>query len=96
MAAGNVILGSETIHQAHTHTHKARQRASVLSYLREKHTHTDKLERIWQILRNVEGSEKCYAKNYIFIRDKEKAHTHTHARVEDLDSVVKVSLSFAC
>lgn len=94
MAAGNVILGSETIHQAHTHTQGTSK--SISAFVPERKTHTDKLERIWQILRNVEGSEKCYAKNYIFIRDKEKAHTHTHARVEDLDSVVKVSLSFAC
>lgn len=63
----------------HTHTHTQGTSKSISAFVPERKTHTDKLERIWQILRNVEGSEKCYAKNYIFIRDKEKAHTQTRA-----------------
>lgn len=77
MAAGNAILGSETIRQAHTHTQGTSKSISAFVPERKK-THTDRHTRkILQILRKVEASEKSEkcAKNYIFIRGNEKAHT---------------------
>lgn len=93
--AGKRYLGKRN-HSTSTHTHPQGTSKSISAFVPERkiHTHTDTLEKILQILRKVETSEKSEqcAKNYIFIRGKEKAHT----RVKDLDSVVKVSLSFAC
>lgn len=52
MAAGNVILGSETIHQAHTHTQGTSK--SISAFVPERKTHTHR-----QTRKNMANFEEC-------------------------------------